>query len=257
MSSFETILYDKREDLGYITLNRPRVLNVVNVQMRDELIQALGALQDDPEVKVVIIQGAGERAFSAGADLTEFSHAPSRVAARAARWARDLWGTFLSFEKPIICALHGYVLGAGLEMALCCDIRIASQDAQLGLPEVELGMIPAAGGTQTLPRLVGSGRALWLLLTGYRIDAPEAYRLGLVNHIVSKRELADTCLDMAHKILAHPYPAVLLGKDMVTRGLDMSLTEGLEMEARLAAATFSTSDGRAGLAALRRRGSPV
>lgn len=253
MSGFETILYDKRGDLGYITLNRPRVLNVVNVQMRDELIQALGALRDDPDIRVVVIRGAGERAFSAGADLTEFSHAPSRVKARQARWARDLWGTFLSFPKPIIAALHGYVLGAGVEMALCCDIRIASQDALFGLPEVELGMIPAAGGTQTLPRLIGAGKAMWLLLTGERVDAAEAHRLGLVDYVVSKEELVGFAEAMARQILACPYSTVVRAKEAVTRGLNMSLAEGLELEARLAATTFSTPEAREGLAALRQR----
>ena len=154
MSDFETIIYKKKEDIGYITLNRPQALNTYNLQMRDELYQVLDAIRDDPEVRAVIFSGAGEKAFCAGADLTEFLTAPSPVIARQVRWERDVWGLFLSIPQPIIAALHGYVLGDGLEIALCCDIRIASEDARFGVPEPGLGIIPAAGGTQTDHRVV-------------------------------------------------------------------------------------------------------
>jgi len=160
MHIFQTVVYEKHDNIAYITLNRPQVLNVYNVQMRDELYQILGAIKDDDEVMAIILKGAGEKAFCAGADLSEFLTAPSPVIARQVRWERDLWGLFLSLTQPLIGALHGYVLGSGIEMALCCDLRIASEDAKFGLPEAGLGIIPAAGATQTLPRVVGQAKAI-------------------------------------------------------------------------------------------------
>src|SRR4030042_4589916 len=164
-SNFPTITYEKRAGIGFISLNRPRVLNIYNLQMRDDLCQVLAALRDDPEVKVALFRGEGERAFCAGADLSEFLTAPSPVIARQVRWERDVWGLFLSMPQPLIAALQGYVLGSGIEIALYCDLRIASDDVVFGLPEVGLGLLPAAGGTQTLPRTIGRARALEMLLT--------------------------------------------------------------------------------------------
>jgi len=233
MSSFEVIIYQKRGGIGYVTLNRPQALNAYNIQMRDELYQVLGAVRDDPEVEVVIFQGAGERAFCAGADLTEFLTAPSPIIARRVRWERDIWGLFLSITKPLIAALHGYVLGSGIEIALCCDIRLASEDAQFGLPEPGLGIIPAAGGSQTLPRTIGRAGALEILLSGRWVKAEEAHRLKLVNRVVSRAELLPEAERLARKIKAHSPLAVSYAKQAVTRGLDLSLEEGLELEARL------------------------
>ena len=164
MSAFKTLIYEKKESVASVTLNRPEALNAFNVQMRDDLYEVLGAIIDDPDVRVVIFRGAGEKAFCAGADLKEFLGAPPPVAARHVRFRRDPWGLFQKVPQPIIAALHGYVLGSGIEIALCCDIRIASEDVRIGLPEVGLGIIPAAGGTQTLPRIVGRARALEMLL---------------------------------------------------------------------------------------------
>ena len=233
MSNFEAIIYQKRDDIAYVTLNRPQVLNVYNLQMRDELYQVLGAIRDDPGVKVAIFQGAGERAFCAGADLSEFLSATSPVVARQVRWERDIWGLFLSITKPLIAALHGYVLGDGIEIALCCDIRLASEDAQFGLPEPGLGIIPAAGGSQTLPRVIGRAKALEILLSGRWIEAKEALRLKLVNRVVSRADLLPEAERLANKIKAHSPIAVSYAKQAITRGLDMSLEEGLELEARL------------------------
>ena len=233
MSNFEVIIYQKRDDITYVTLNRPQVLNVYNLQMRDELYQVLGAIRDDPEVKVAIFQGAGERAFCAGADLSEFLSAPSPVVARQVRWERDVWGLFLSITKPLIAALHGYVLGDGIEIALCCDIRLASEDAQFGLPEPGLGIIPAAGGSQTLPRTIGGAKALEILLTGRWIKAEEAHRLKLVNRVVPRNDLLPEAERLASKIKAHNPLAVSYAKQAITRGLDLSLEQGLELEARL------------------------
>jgi len=234
MSNFETIIYEKRDDIGYVTLNRPDALNSYNLRMRDELYQVLGAIKDDAEVKVTIFRGAGERAFCAGADLSEFLTAPSPIIARQVRWERDIWGLFLSITKPLIAALHGYVLGSGIEIALCCDIRLASEDAQFGLPELGLGIIPAAGATQTLPRVIGRAKALEILLTGRWIKAEEAHHLKLVNRVVSRNELLPEAERLARKIADFDPVAVSYAKQAVTRGLDLSLEEGLELEARLA-----------------------
>lgn len=234
MTGFETIIYEKEAGIGYITLNRPRVLNAYNIKMRDELYEALGAIAHDPEVKVMVLQGAGERAFSVGADLTEFLTAPSRIIARRVRWLRDVWGCFLGLPQTAIAALHGFVLGSGVEMALCCDLRIAAEDARFGLPEVALGMIPAAGGTQTLPRTIGGARALDMLVTGNWIDATEAWRIGLVNKVVPPSQLRDTVKQMAQQLLAKDAAVLRAIKQAVNRGLDLSLVEALEMERRLA-----------------------
>ncbi|TEU02592.1 MAG: enoyl-CoA hydratase/isomerase family protein [Dehalococcoidia bacterium] len=234
MTSFETIIYEKRDGIAYVTLNRPEVLNRYNIQMRDELYQVLTAIRDDPDVLVAIFKGEGERAFCVGADLTEFGTAPSPIIARQVRWERDIWGLFSSLKQPLIAAVHGYVLGSGVEIALFCDIRIASEEAIFGLPEVSLGMIPAAGGTQTLPRVIGKGRALQILLTGDRIDAQEAFRIGLVNMVVSRGELYLTADRMAQKILSRSPIAVRYAKEATMRGLDLTLEEGLVMERKLA-----------------------
>jgi enoyl-CoA hydratase/carnithine racemase len=239
MSDFETIIYEKRDDVAYVTLNRPQALNAYNLKMRDELYQVLGAIRDDDEVRVAIFKGAGERAFCAGADLTEFLTAPSPLIARRARWERDVWGLFLDITKPLIAALHGYVLGSGIEIALGCDIRLAAEDTQFGLPEPGLGIIPAAGGSQTLPRVVGGARALEILLSGRWLGAEEAHRLKLVNRVVPRQELMSEAERLARRIAGFDAVAVGCAKQAVTRGLDLKLKQGLELEARLAGSIIS------------------
>ncbi len=234
MSAFETLIYEKEGAIAYVTLNRPQFLNAYNMQMRDDLSEALSAIRDDDEVRVVLLQGAGEKAFCAGADLTEFLTAQSPVAARQIRFDRDVWGLFLSIPQPLIAVLHGYILGSGIEMALCCDLRIASDDAHFGLPEIGLGIIPAAGGTQTLPRTVGCGKALEMLLTGDWIDAMEAWRIKLVNRVVPKKQLKKIAKETAEKIASHDIDVMRCAKQAVVQGLDMSLVEGLDLEKILA-----------------------
>jgi enoyl-CoA hydratase len=233
--NFETIIYEKKNNLAYVTLNRPHALNAYNIKMRDELYTVLGAIKDDPEVRVGIFCGAGGRAFCAGADISEFLTAPSPVVARQARWGRDIWGLFLSITKPLIAALHGYVLGSGIEIALCCDIRLASEDAQFGLPEPGLGIIPAAGGSQTLPRVIGGAKALEMLLSGRWLGAEEARNLKLVNRLVPRKELITEAESLAKKIARFDPTAVSYAKQAIIGGLDLNLAEGLELEARLAA----------------------
>jgi enoyl-CoA hydratase len=234
LNGFKTLIYEKADHLAYVTLNRPEALNVYNIQMKDELFEVLGAIRDDSDVRVVIFRGAGEKAFCAGADLSEFLTAPSPTIARQVRFGRDVWSLFLKIPQPLIAAVHGYVLGSGTEMALCCDIRIASEDAKFGLPEVTLGIIPAAGGTQTLPRVVGRARALEMLLTNRWLSAKEACEMGLVNEVVTKDKLLETAETLGRKIASFNPRAVRSAKEAVTRGLDLSLAEGLELERRLA-----------------------
>lgn len=234
MNGFETLVYEKSDYVAYVTLNRPHALNVYTVQMRDDLYEVLSAIRDDPEVRVVIFRGAGEKAFCAGADLTQFLTAPSPIVARQVRFNRDVWGLFLSLPQPLIAAVHGYVLGSGMEIALCCDIRIASEDVRFGLPEVGLGIIPAAGGTQTLPRIIGRARALEMLLANRWINGEEARDIGLVNKVVPRHKLYETAEEMAKKIASYDPFAVRNAKQAIVRGLDMPLSQGLELEKRLA-----------------------
>jgi enoyl-CoA hydratase/carnithine racemase len=233
LSDFDVIIYEKRDHLAYVTLNRPRALNAYNIRMRDELYEVLGAIRDDSEVRVVIIKGAGEKAFCAGADLTEFLTAPPPVFARAARFERDIWQRFTEMPIPFIAAMHGYVLGSGIEMSLCCDIRLCSEDAQFGLPEVTLGIIPAAGGSQTLPRTIGRSPALDMLLSGRWLKADEAYRFKLVNRVIPRVQLQPEAEKLAEKIARYDPAAVACAKQAIIRGSDMSLEEGLRLERRL------------------------
>jgi len=234
MSAFETLIYEKEDALALVTLNRPQFLNAYNIQMRDDLFEVLHAIRDDDEVRVALFKGAGEKAFCAGADLSEFLTAPPPVIARQIRFDRDVWGLFLSIPQPLIAVLHGYVLGSGIEMALCCDLRITSDDAQFGLPEVALGIIPAAGGTQTLPRAVGPAGALEMLLTGRWMDAREALQIKLVNRVVPADRLFETAREVAEKIAVCD-PDVIRGiKQAVVRGMDLPLAQGLDLEKMLA-----------------------
>jgi enoyl-CoA hydratase len=246
MSAFKVIIYEKQDGIGYVTLNRPQALNAYNIRMRDELYEVLGAIRDDLDVEVVILKGAGEKAFCAGADLTEFLTAPSPVIARQARFERDVWGLFLNIAKPVIAALHGYVLGSGIEMALCCDIRLASEDARFGLPEPGLGIIPAAGGSQTLPRTIGRAAALEMLMSGRWLTAEEAYRLKLVNRVVPRADLLPEARRLAAKIKSHNRTAVSYARQAVTRGLDLTLAEGLELEDKLGRRLMASSANERG-----------
>jgi len=246
MDAFETLIYEKRNSTAYVTLNRPQVLNRYNIKMRDEMYQVLGAIRDDPEVAVVIFKGAGERAFCVGADLSEFGTAPSPTIARQVRWERDVWGLFANLRQPLIAAIHGYCLGSGVEIACFCDLRIAAEDAVFGLPEVGLGMIPAAGGTQTLPRTIGGGKALEILLTSGHIDAQEAYRIGLVNTVVPRESLYPEADRMAQKIMSRDSTAVRYARQAIHRGLELSLEQGLALEQELASLVARTGAPRQG-----------
>jgi enoyl-CoA hydratase len=249
MNTFQAVIYEKRGEVAWLTLSRPDVLNAVNLQMRDELWTVMEAVRDDPDLRVLIIKGAGERAFSAGADISEFGTAPSFVEARRARHERDLWGLMLSLPMPSIAAIHGFALGAGCEMSMCCDFRIASEDARLGLPEVNLGYIPSAGGTQLLPRTIRPGVAMGLVLSGDAIDAWEAWRLGLVQRVVPRERLYPEAEALARNLVARPSEALRRAKQAVLQGLDLPLDQGLALEERLASLALASVEAKTGLGA--------
>ena len=234
----KTVLCSKTGSVFSIVLNRPEVINAFNVQMRDELYMSLGSACDDPTVKVIAISGAGERGFCAGADLGEFGSAPSIATAREVRWERDLWGMILSVKKPVIVALHGYVIGSGLEIACLGDIRIASRDAVFSMPEAALGLLPAAGGSQTLARVVGQSRAVEILQMGIKIDADKAKNIGLVHEVIPRKNLHDRLLSVSNS-LASINPSLLAAvKRSVNEGMDLSLEGGIRLEKRLAASSI-------------------
>ncbi len=240
MTSFDTIIYDKREGIAHIRLNRPHVQNAFNVAMRDDLFQALRAVRDDPEVRVVIVSGEGP-SFCAGADLTEFGTAPSPTIAREVRWERDVWGLFLNLPKPVIAAIHGHCIGSGVEIAMLCDFRIAGDDARFSMPEVALAMVPAAGGTQTLPRTVGVPAALELLLTAREVDASEALHLGLVGRVVPADRLLQEAEAIAQALMQVDQRALQAAKGAVMRGTDMGLEAALDLESRLALSAMGST----------------
>jgi enoyl-CoA hydratase/carnithine racemase len=194
----------------------------------------LEAVRDDRDVRGLLVRGAGDRAFCAGADLTEFGSAPSQVIARQVRWERDVWGLWLSTDKPMVAAIHGYCLGSGVEIASVCDMRVAADNAVFGMPEVGLGLIPAAGGTQLLPRLMGPGRALEVLLSGRRFTAGDALRYGFITRAVPADVLEMTALTLLRTVIEAPSTALAAAKRAVREGLDLPLAQGLALELRLA-----------------------
>ena len=239
------VLYEKHHGIAVITLNRPAALNAVNLAMRDELWELLLAVRDDPDVRVAVLRGAGERAFCAGADVKEFGTAPSIVEARRARHERDLWGLMTELETPLIAQIHGWALGAGCEMSLLCDLRIAADDARLGLPEVTLGYIPSAGGTQTLPRVVSHSNAMRMVLSGEPVDTATALQIGLLHRVVPRATLESEVIDLARSIAARPSATVRAIKRTLLQGADLPLPEALAYEARQVRAVLG-ADARDG-----------
>jgi len=243
-----TILYEKGDaGIAWVTLNRPDVLNAMNMQMRNELWQSMHAVRDDPDVRAVIFKGAGDRAFSAGADISEFGTAPSYAESRRARRERDLWGFMLSMDELLVAAIQGYALGAGIELPMCCDLRIASGDARIGLPEVSLGYIPSAGGTQTLPRHLAPGIATQMILTGDPIDSAAALTHGLVQRVVPREQLYVEAEAMTKRALERPAQAIALAKRAIRDGVEMSIEQGIALESRLAAQALASDQGKRGV----------
>ena len=242
MKTYETVLYAVEEQVATITLNRPDVLNAQNDVLRRELTEIFTALTTDDDVKVVVITGTGDRAFSAGADIREFVEPASPTQLRERRKRIDFRGAMDRCSQPIIAAINGFALGGGLELALACDIRIAADNAMLGLTEVNLAIIPGGGGTQRLPRLVGRGKGLELILTAARIDAAEALRIGLVERVVPAGEALKAAHELAATLAAKAPVALRYAKEAVTKGLELPLADGVRLENDLATLLRTTED---------------
>jgi enoyl-CoA hydratase len=242
MTTWTAIRYELDDHLATITLNRPEVHNAMNDAMRRELTQVFTEVAVNDEVRVVLVTGAGERAFSAGADIREFVDVPSLAHFRESRRRLDFRQAMDRCPQPIIAAIRGYAFGGGLEMALACDIRIASDDSKLGLTEIDLAIIPGGGGTQRLPRLVGRGKALEMILTGARISADEALRIGLVERVVPAADLQKVALELARSIAAKAPIALRYAKEAVVKGLELPLADGLRLEGDLSTVLRSTED---------------
>ena len=234
------IRFEREGDIAFVTLDRPERLNAVSMQMRDALWGVLTALRDDPTVRCAVFAGAGDRAFSAGADITEFGSAPGLMDARAARQQRDLWGVMSTLSVPLIAAIHGFAYGAGCEMSMYCDLRVASEDARFALPEVTLGYIPSAGGTQTVPRHAPRSEALRMVTSGEPLSAAEALRAGLVHSVVRREDLMPTARAWAERIAAADPVATRAAKRAILEGVDLPLADGLALERRLSDAVRRT-----------------
>jgi enoyl-CoA hydratase len=252
-----TVLLDVQADIALVTLNRPTARNAINADMRRELTEAVEAAAADPAVRALIIRGAGEKAFCAGADIKEFAPPSSLVDAREERTGPKWTDAIASCPKPTVAAVHGYCLGGGLEIALACDIRVATDDAVFGLPEVRRAIVPGAGGTQRLPRVVGLGPALRMILTGEHIDAAEALRIGLVGEVVPAGALDDAVGRLAGAFRRVGPRAVAYAKEAVMRGFELPLSEGLRIEGELSTLLTTTQDRAEGAAAFKERRDPV
>ena len=241
-----TLLYEVRDRVAVVTLNRPDRMNTLGSTMKPDLARAFFELaRNDDQVRAVLITGSGDKAFCAGADIKERATDVVRGTEYFVRQkaTHELFRNIEEFEKPVIAAINGVALGGGLEIALCCDLRIAASHARFGLPEIKLGVIPAAGGTQRLPRLVGEARAKELILTADLVDAETALRYGLVSRVVPQAELMTAALELSQRIAQHPPLAVRFAKRAINRGLQTDLDSGLEYE-RYAAAMIVDSEDR-------------
>ena len=247
--SFDTVLYEKRNATAYVTLNRPGVMNALNRKAIAELSAAFQDAQDDPQIRGVIVTGAGNRAFIAGADITELATATPIEAERQTRAGQALLNLVENLGKPVIAAVNGLALGGGYETALACTFRLASPSAKFGQTEIKLGLIPGFGGTQRLPRLVGRSVALQLILTGEMVSADEAYRIGLVDEVVEAGKLIARAEAILAQIAANAPLAVAYAMDAVNLGLNAALPEGLALEGKLFALCAATEDKKEGTTA--------
>src|SRR6202142_1993656 len=243
------VLYEKRDAIAYVTVNRPKVLNALNTPTWADIRTAFEDARDDAAVHGVILTGAGNKAFIAGADIGELSNATALDAERASRFGQDVLDLIENLGKPVVAAINGFALGGGCETAMACTIRIAVDSAKFGQPEVALGLLPGGGGTQRLPRLVGKGRALQLILSGEMISAQEAHRIGLVNEIVPAANLIGRAEQILKQIASNAPVSVRLSLEAVNRGMDTSQSEGFALEASYFGLCAATEDKKEGTSA--------
>ncbi|MFZ2053775.1 MAG: enoyl-CoA hydratase-related protein [Candidatus Aminicenantales bacterium] len=244
--NFKNLLTRKGDGIGWITINRPEKLNAMNIETIEELRAAFREFGDDPEARAVIFTGAGEKAFIAGADISEFIHLDAEKGREYARRGQELTLAIENFPKPVIAAINGYALGGGTEFALACHIRLASENAKMGQPEVKLGIIPGYGGTQRLARLIGKGQAMEMILSGRIVEAGEAREIGLVNKVVPAAELLSAAEALAKDIIKNAPLALAYSIEAINHGLDKTLAEGLELEAEIFGRSCATEDFREG-----------
>jgi enoyl-CoA hydratase len=250
------VLYEKKGAIAYVTVDRPKVLNALNTPTWKDLRTAFEDARDDAAVRGVILTGAGNRAFIAGADISELAHVAAFEAEQSSRFGQEVLDLVENLGKPVIAAVNGFALGGGCETAMACTIRIAVDSAKFGQPEVALGLVPGGGGTQRLPRLVGKGRALQLILSGEMIGAQEAYRIGLVNEIVPAAELMGRAEDILKRITTNAPIAVKLSLEAVNKGLETSQGQGLLLEASYFGLCASTEDKKEGTTAFLEKRAP-
>jgi len=250
------VAYEKKGAIAYVRVNRPKVLNALNTPTWADLRTAFEDARDDDAVRGVILTGAGDKAFIAGADIGELAHASAVEAEQASRFGQEVLELVENLGKPVIAAVNGFALGGGCETAMACTIRIAVDAARFGQPEVKLGLLPGGGGTQRLPRLVGKGRALQLILSGGMISAQEAYRVGLVNEIVPAANLIARAEEILNQISANAPVAVRLSLEAVNKGMDTSQSEGFALEASYFGLCAATDDKKEGTSAFLEKRAP-
>jgi enoyl-CoA hydratase len=254
--NFENILLEKKNAIAYVTINRPKVLNALNMATMEELRSAFHDIKGDKDIRVVILTGSGEKAFIAGADIGELSKQDAVTGKEYTHRGQSVLNLIENLGKPVIACINGFALGGGCELALACTMRLASDNAKLGQPEVKLGIIPGYGGSQRLPRLVGKGIAMQMVLAGEMISAQEAHRIGLVNEVVPQPELIPRAEAIAAKIIANAPLAVQYALEAVNKGMEMTLAEGLYLEAVLFAVACSSEDKKEGTTAFLEKRAP-
>jgi len=250
------VLYEKKDGIAHVTVNRPRVLNALNTPTWADLRKAFEEARDDSAIRGVILTGAGDKAFIAGADISELAHVTAVEAAQSSRFGQEVLDLIENLGKPVIAAVNGFVLGGGCETAMACTLRIAVETAKFGQPEVALGLIPGGGGTQRLPRLVGKGRALQLILSGDMISAQEAYRIGLVNEIVPAGQLIARAEAIVQKIASNAPIAIRFALEATNKGMETSQGEGLLLEAAYFGLCAATEDKKEGTSAFLEKRAP-
>jgi enoyl-CoA hydratase len=256
MTEYKNLTVETKGKVLVVTINRPRALNALNKETVAELQQLFSYHWTDDSINVVIITGSGDKAFVAGADIPELADLDVRAGTDLSAHGLYLMKTIQNFPKPVIAAINGFALGGGCELAMACDIRLASDKAKLGQPEVNLGIIPGYGGTQRLPRLVGRGKAMQLILTGDMISAEEARRIGLVDEVYSAEELMDKVMSLANSICSKAPIAVQLAKECINRGLDVDLTHGCDLEKANFGSVCGTGDKNEGMEAFMEKRKP-